>query len=317
MNKSLDIIGDIHGHLQPLEALLQRLGYEHRGGAWRHSERLAVFVGDFIDRGPAQLGVLELAADMLEAGSGMACQGNHELNASGYGTTGSDGRHLRVRGSKNRHQHRAFLEAVGEDTPLHTFWVNWFRQLPLWLELPHARIVHACWNQEMVDRLKPHLLPGARLPQDIEPFFKAGSPLTDAIETLLKGPEVTLPDSVRFFDKDGVARRNTRIAWWDREATTLKRAALVDEVAAMTIPDIPLALAGQPDEYDPKRPIFFGHYWMSGQPRLIADHAVCLDFSIAKDGVLAAYSHDAGAPLTADRFTWVGPGAESEPGPGF
>ena len=38
-----DIIGDIHGHADDLTALLKVLGYEERGGLWRHSERTAVF----------------------------------------------------------------------------------------------------------------------------------------------------------------------------------------------------------------------------------------------------------------------------------
>ena len=50
-----DIIGDIHGHAAALKALLQKLGYRENGGAWRHSERQAIFVGDFVDSGPRQL----------------------------------------------------------------------------------------------------------------------------------------------------------------------------------------------------------------------------------------------------------------------
>ena len=46
-----DIIGDIHGQVEKLESLLTRMGYHHRQGAWRHTERTAIFVGDFIDRG--------------------------------------------------------------------------------------------------------------------------------------------------------------------------------------------------------------------------------------------------------------------------
>ena len=44
-----DLIGDIHGHAAELEELLRRMGYRHRAGAWRHPERTAIFVGDFLD----------------------------------------------------------------------------------------------------------------------------------------------------------------------------------------------------------------------------------------------------------------------------
>ena len=48
-----DIIGDIHGQEDKLEALLLRtLGYRDTAGAWRHPTRQELFVGDFIDRGP-------------------------------------------------------------------------------------------------------------------------------------------------------------------------------------------------------------------------------------------------------------------------
>jgi hypothetical protein len=50
-----DIIGDIHGHADKLEALLRTLGYRDTAGAWRHPTRKAIFVGDFIERGPAQV----------------------------------------------------------------------------------------------------------------------------------------------------------------------------------------------------------------------------------------------------------------------
>ena len=52
----VDIVGDVHGELGALDALLDRLGYV-RG---RHPEgRRLVFVGDLIDRGPDSAGVLE------------------------------------------------------------------------------------------------------------------------------------------------------------------------------------------------------------------------------------------------------------------
>ena len=73
-----DIVGDIHGQADKLEALLLRMGYAHRAGAWRKAGHTAVFVGDLIDRGPGQLRTLEIVRDMIDAGSGLASMGNHE-----------------------------------------------------------------------------------------------------------------------------------------------------------------------------------------------------------------------------------------------
>ena len=51
-NRSYDIIADIHGYADTLRVLLERLGYVERDGIYRNPERIAIFVGDFIDRGP-------------------------------------------------------------------------------------------------------------------------------------------------------------------------------------------------------------------------------------------------------------------------
>ena len=76
-----DIIGDIHGHADALKALLADMGYRDRAGAWRHPARQAVFVGDFIDRGPSQLETVDIVRRMVDVGGALAVMGNHELNA--------------------------------------------------------------------------------------------------------------------------------------------------------------------------------------------------------------------------------------------
>jgi polynucleotide kinase-phosphatase len=77
-----DIIGDVHGCRDELEALLGRLGYVATGdrGAPVHPEgRRAIFVGDLVDRGPDSPGVLRRVMEMLAAGSALAVPGNHDL----------------------------------------------------------------------------------------------------------------------------------------------------------------------------------------------------------------------------------------------
>ena len=85
-----DIIGDIHGHADELVELLELLGYEDRNGHYRHPTRTAVFVGDFIDRGPQIREVLRLVRTMCESGSALAVMGNHEFNALAYDTPDPD-----------------------------------------------------------------------------------------------------------------------------------------------------------------------------------------------------------------------------------
>ncbi len=48
----IDFIGDIHGHAEKLEDLLLKQGHAKHYGAYPHTDRKVLFVGDFIDRGP-------------------------------------------------------------------------------------------------------------------------------------------------------------------------------------------------------------------------------------------------------------------------
>lgn len=76
-----DVIGDVHGCGDELDALLDALGYlPGEDGVRRHPEgRKAVFVGDLVDRGPRIVHVLATAMAMVEAGSALAVPGNHDI----------------------------------------------------------------------------------------------------------------------------------------------------------------------------------------------------------------------------------------------
>ncbi len=80
-----DVVGDVHGCLSELQALLTELGYvlsfdEDRRpiDALPPDGRTAVFVGDLVDRGPDSPGVLRLVMGMVAAGHALCVPGNHE-----------------------------------------------------------------------------------------------------------------------------------------------------------------------------------------------------------------------------------------------
>lgn len=58
-DQKYDLVGDIHGHADPLHRLLAKLDYVEDNGIYRHPERTMLFAGDFIDRGPEQREALE------------------------------------------------------------------------------------------------------------------------------------------------------------------------------------------------------------------------------------------------------------------
>ncbi|CAM2898170.1 polynucleotide kinase-phosphatase [Prescottella defluvii] len=80
-----DVIGDVHGCLGELETLLGALGYTvlrddlgRAVDAVPPTGRTAVFVGDYVDRGPDSPGVLRLVMGMVAAGHALGVPGNHE-----------------------------------------------------------------------------------------------------------------------------------------------------------------------------------------------------------------------------------------------
>ena len=302
-----DIIPDIHGHADKLKALLSHLGYQHSNNAWHHPEkdRRAVFLGDFIDRGADNAGVLRIVRDMMEAGLAVAVMGNHELNAVYYHTPHpATGQPIRRHSDKNNRQHAAFLKEFPLGDPKTRLQIEWMKTLPVFLDLGPFRAVHACWSDEAVAKITPHLQNGV-LPGDV--LIAAGDeqhPLFDAIETLTKGPEIDLPPGHSFKDKTGHERFKMRMAWWKANAKTWGE-------IGMSIPDASrLPQGALPDDvsvalYAPdQKPVFFGHYWMSGKPRLQADNALCLDYSAGTNGPLVAYQFDPADPaLSAARVT--------------
>lgn len=62
----IDVIGDVHGCIDELMALFSALGYELADGIPVHpEERIPVFAGDLMDRGPASLAVIDLVYSMV------------------------------------------------------------------------------------------------------------------------------------------------------------------------------------------------------------------------------------------------------------
>jgi hypothetical protein len=298
-----DIIGDIHGQHHKLLALLKTLGYRQTAGAWRHPDRTAIFVGDLIDRGPKQVKTVKLVRSMVDAGAALAIMGNHEFNAIAWGTEdpARPGEHLRSHKPSNEDQHRAFLAEVA-DTPLHAEITDWFKTLPLWLDLGGIRVVHACWNDEYMDVLRPHLGPGTTLTEDlIVSGNRKGSPEFEAVEALCKGLEAKLPDGMTFKDKYGKERDATRVRWWEKRPITYKRAALAPAEVVEQLPDKPV-----PEDYPLSAysgpPVFLGHYWLTSRPAPMSPNVACVDYSAGDGGNLVAYRWEGEAELQAAHF---------------
>ncbi len=301
-----DIIGDIHGHADQLGRLLDMLGYRAKAGVYQHSESKAVFLGDLIDRGPQIPQVLDIVRRMVDSGHALAVMGNHELNALAYHTQDAQGEYLRPHNEKNVRQHRATVEQL--DGVLLQEYLKWFRSLPLWLELDGLRAVHACWDNESMTTIRgAHSLSDGISDEFLISACRKTGALYKQVEIVLKGKEIPLPDGTVFCDKNGTERREIRTRWYLRpdghtycsyalQAEKIDCDKTIDEAAAAS------ASPYSPDE----KPVFVGHYWLSAQrPEVLAENVACLDFSVAKGGLLCAYRWQGERKLSNDHFVWV------------
>jgi hypothetical protein len=304
-----DVIGDVHGSASQLDGLLEVLGYQRNiDDVWAHPDRrVAVFVGDIIDRGPGQLRALRTVRAMVEAGTGLMVIGNHEYNAVCYATPHA-GSHLRERSPKNHRQHERFLEELPIDSAEHGEWIAWFRTLPMWLDLDGLRVVHACWSDLHIEMLAA-AFGGPTLCDDDALICSAtiGEPEYEAVELILKGPEVSLPENLWYLDKDGHLRRNARYRWWSDGDMTLRERAVF--VPGCKLPDGSehLGFDDTPVEspvpgHNSGQPVIVGHYWEQGTPELLSPHVACVDYSAVKGGDLVAYRWSGESQLTRDHF---------------
>jgi hypothetical protein len=236
----------------------------------------------------------------------MAIMGNHEFNAIAWATRdpASSRGYLRRHARKgNRKQHKAFLAEV-EGTRRHAETVNWFKTLPLWLDLGVIRVVHACWHDEHMGTLLPLMGPGQTLTDDlIVSSSREKDPTFLAVEALCKGLEIDLPRRVSFPDKDGKKRTKTRIRWWREDLSTYREAALVPPDVVSRIPNTPIPASRRVrlERYSGP-PVFFGHYWLRGKPAPLARNVACVDYSAGAGGALVAYRWEGEPELREAQF---------------
>jgi len=140
-----------------------------------------------------------------------------------------------------------------------------------------------------------------------------GSDEYNAVEILLKGPELSLAENGQcgFMDKDGNIRSDARIRWWDVSARTLDRVAEIPPGSQTQVghpyPELPAleCLDGVAFEYRDETPVFYGHYWRSWAPEQGRDwttNTACLDFSAVKGGPLVAYRWEGETEISPHKF---------------
>jgi hypothetical protein len=258
----LDVVGDVHGELDALLALLGHLGYDRDG---HHPEgRTLVFAGDLCDRGPDSPGVIALVSAMARAGRALAVLGNHELNLlRGDRKDGNDWFWSEGHVRDARYEPRAHIDPVRREDVL-----AFLRTLPLVLERPDLRVIHAAWHPPAIDRLR-----GEPAGADVLESFRRWEANADAEIAASGLAQRAMAERAAF---RGLLRDAAQ------RPPMLEAAARVEEIGQMGNP-IRVATSGlervarEPyyaggawrfvervrwwQQYDEATPVIVGHYW--------------------------------------------------------
>lgn len=264
----LDIVGDVHGELAALHALLNRLGYGSDGS--HPDRRRLVFVGDLCDRGPDSPGVIRYVAGLVAMGRAQCVLGNHELNLLRGAPKPANGwffatDHDRANGK--------LLDCKQATAAEREAFPDFFAGLPLALERKDLRIVHAAWHAESITAL------GRELP---------GHPVLDVYrrhaataERWAEQSDVTATAQQEYRDWGKyLADDNVRVPLLDAIGTQDEHFQMSNPVRVLTSGVERLASAtffasgkwrmvnrvAWWHDYQDDVPVLFGHYWRWASP---------------------------------------------------
>ncbi|MFW6290200.1 MAG: metallophosphoesterase [Mariniphaga sp.] len=298
-----DIIGDVHGHAQLLKKMLNELGYKKTSSGYAHPERKAVFVGDFINRGPSIRKVIRTIRTMVENGNAYTILGNHELNSiiSYIKRKNNLFQQNDISEFKTIYEFRNFPEEWKDH-------VRWLRSLPLFLELDGIRVVHACWSDEAVEFVKQHIAPGKIKKEVFKQIYKSpDSEMAKNIWLLTKGIQFKLPGDLKIKNNKGTFPRSFRMRWWEYpQGKTFKELSFESKYE---MPDytVPPQIEPWSLPYPDDAPIvFFGHYCRHNGPFIVKPNVCCIDACINGSKTLMAYRWHGETALTETNLVRVG-----------
>ncbi|HAE12309.1 MAG TPA: hypothetical protein DCG39_11775 [Opitutae bacterium] len=271
-----DLIGDVHGHFDLLERLVEKLGYTRTRRGYEHREvRKLVFVGDLINRGPDSVSVLKTVKETWEEGNALVTLGNHE-----FGT-------LRL----------AFMNKP-IPSPDYKPFLPWIENLPLFLDLDEIRVVHAAWHLSSID-----LLSGVRACEKsfMQAVCQSDSSHRKAVDRILKGVKATLPGIAK--DRFGIVRPKGRLRWWEDLRGKSFSEILFPPMYGDSLQAFPQG--HEIDAVEPyptsEKPVFVGHYCLEPQFPKVNGNVICLDGCVTCDKKLWGYAQvDGEAPSRAN-----------------
>ena len=267
-----DIIGDIHGHDLILKSLLKKLGYvENRDGFYHPLKRKAIFVGDFINRGPNTPRVLKIIQNMHSNKQAFCILGNHEFGLL-----------------------QKFVLNPSEINIKISPFIPWIKSLPLFLEFPNFRVVHAAWHFSSIEKLKKE---NTNDDNFIRSTMIPNSENKRAVRNILQGIKVNVPKEIIYRDRFGIKRQKARIRWWDKKKNLTGNDIFPASEELINIQFANNEILNCENYKITEKPLFFGHYCLPAKETKIIKNLICLDGCVSCDGQLWAYQYNNGEPI--------------------
>ncbi|UYZ83912.1 metallophosphoesterase [Entomomonas sp. E2T0] len=308
--RGYDIIGDIHGCANALSQLLEQLGYSKQQGVWRHPKRMALFLGDIVDRGPHIRGALHIVKAMVDAGQAICLMGNHEYYSLGWFTPRQDkpSEFVHAHNARNKRIINETLEQFAAYPDEWQEFLQWFYSLPLFIDAGRFRLVHAYWDQLLINQFK-ELCPNQQItPELLQQSVYHHSVAYKIFDHLLKGLRLPLLDGQVLVSKDGYARNVFRAKFWADHPETYQDVVFQPDALPHNAMITPLTDQQKHScsVYSADEPLLFvGHYWCEGMPAPIQNNLACLDYSAVKYGKLVAYRLDDETRIDRNKFVWI------------
>ena len=296
-----DVIGDVHGHVEQLVALLRQLGYVERDGLASPGTNGRVRRRHHRPEAGPQFDTLRLVRKMVDAGSAKIVLGNHEFNAVAYATVDP------ARWDYCRAHSRRTTSSTGVprrssvSTPRSTGRCSTGsgRSRCGSTSTGSGSCTPAGANRHRTSPRRPrrrrHAQRAGRHRRNHE-----GHRTYTRSRTSSKAPRFTWTVTGTS-TKAGTKRSKARVAWWREDAITLRDGAVIPDGTQLHDPDgnpvdsLPsTALPDNVPRYTDEPPVIFGHYWRSGALRIEGPKTACVDYSAGNGGPLVAYRWSSG-----------------------
>ncbi len=302
-----DIIGDVHGHADELKNLLVKMDYKLSDNCYTHPTRKAVFVGDFINRGPKIRETINLIRRMVEKGTGYAILGNHELYAVLYYLRDTEGKYYKKRIPKYQLQiNQTLAEFISYKDEFKSH-LKWLRTLPMFLDFGKIRVVHACWDNDNIEALKQTLTEPKLTKPQLREIAINKTEFSDRFWETCKGIDFTLPKDLLIFDDEGRPHRSFRMKWWESPAGKTFRDISLESRFELPEYTIPKEIIPERKTYPVDDPIvFFGHYCLKQCCGIFSEKLCCVDSCVTRTGKLMAYRWNDEVKLDKENFVFSG-----------